>query len=70
MSNALIALLVIAAGAFTLAGSLKNWDWFFNNRRARLIVAIFGRNGARIFYGLLGGLLIVGGLGFGILLLA
>ncbi|MDR1884723.1 MAG: immunity 17 family protein [Synergistaceae bacterium] len=36
-----------------------NYDWFMNARRARLLVKIFGRGGARIFYMALG-LLIVG----------
>jgi hypothetical protein len=69
MSNVLVCLLVVAAGAFCLAASFKNWDWFFNNHRARLIVAIFGRNGARIFYGLLDSVLALGGLVFGVGLL-
>jgi hypothetical protein len=69
MKNALLSLLVVVAGAFCIAASVKNWDWFFNNRRARLIVVIFGRNGARIFYGLLGSVLALGGLVLGIGLL-
>ncbi len=69
MSNVLITLIVIAVGGFSLAGSLQNWDWFFNNRRARIMVSILGRNGARIFYGILGSALILGGLVLGVGLL-
>ena len=36
-----------------------DWEWFMTNRRARLFVSLFGRTGARIFYGLLGIALIV-----------
>jgi hypothetical protein len=66
MSNVLVSLLSIAAGAFCLAASVQNWDWFFTNWRARIVSSIFGRNGARIFYGLLGGFLVLLGLFVGI----
>ncbi len=44
----------IAGGIFSIAGALFNWDWFMNNSRARGIVDLLGREGARVFYGLLG----------------
>ena len=47
-------LILVAVGAFSIAGSVANWDFFFNSRKAWLIVRLFGRQGARIFYGLLG----------------
>lgn len=49
-----MGLVFAAIGLFSLMGAVMNWDWYFNNRRARGVVAIFGRNGARIFYGILG----------------
>ncbi|WP_347179146.1 immunity 17 family protein [Roseofilum casamattae] len=45
---------IVAVGAFSLAGAIFNWDWFMNSRKARFIVKILSRRGARIFYGLLG----------------
>ncbi len=54
--------LLILAGLFTLAGVIQNWNWFFNSRRARFIVAIFGREGARIVYGILGIVMVVFGI--------
>jgi hypothetical protein len=66
MSSVLVSLLSIGAGAFCLAASFQNWDWFFNNWRARIVSSIFGRNGARIFYGVLGGFLVLLGLFVGI----
>jgi Immunity protein 17 len=66
MSNVLVCLLSIGAGAFCLAASFQNWDWFFNNWRARIMVSIFGRGGARIFYGILGGFLVLLGLFIGV----
>lgn len=52
------------AGIFSLTASVKNWDFFFNNRKARPFVKILGRNGARIFYGVLGAFFIVIGIIF------
>jgi hypothetical protein len=52
--NLLMALLFVLAGLFTMCGGLFNWDWFMLSRRARLIVRIFGRGGARIVYAALG----------------
>lgn len=43
-------ILFILAGVFSVLASVKNWDWYFNNRKAKPFVRIFGRNGARIFY--------------------
>lgn len=57
-----LGLLLVAAGAFSICGAAFDWDWFINSRRAWLFVTLFGRNGARVFYGLLGTVLAVLGL--------
>ena len=57
-----IGLIIAAAGAFSMAGGIGNWDWFMNSRRARLIVKVFGRTGARTFYGILGIIILVAGI--------
>lgn len=57
-----IMLFAVFGGVFTIFCSYKDYDWFFNNYRARPFVALFGRNGARIFYYILGIILII--LGF------
>jgi hypothetical protein len=64
-ANVLVSLFFVLAGAFTMSGGLFNWNWFMLSRRARLIVRIFGRGGARIFYVVLG----VAILGLGLLAL-
>lgn len=51
---------LVLFGAFPVVASWRNWDWFFNHRKARLFVAMFGRNGARVFYTILGLLIGVG----------
>ncbi|MFA5659413.1 MAG: immunity 17 family protein [Oscillospiraceae bacterium] len=47
-------IVIILAGVFTIAAGIFNWEWFFAHRKARFFVNAFGRNGARIFYGILG----------------
>jgi hypothetical protein len=54
----------MAAGLFSVAGGIFGWEWFLNNRKARLWVKLFGRGGARVFYVVLG--LVIAGLGVGI----
>lgn len=46
--------LVGFAGAFTIAGAALDWNLFMESRKAALWVRLFGRNGARVFYGVLG----------------
>lgn len=53
---------LIAAGIFSIFCAVKDYDWFIYNRRASLILRLFGRNGTRIFYILLGIFLIVLGI--------
>jgi len=55
----LLGALMIAGGVFSVSGAAFNWEWFMTARKARFIVAIAGRTGARIFYGVLGLALIV-----------
>ncbi len=56
-------LLILAIGAFSCLGAILNWDFYFNARKARFFVSMLGRNGARLFYLILGlGLMVLGGL--------
>ncbi len=54
MSAAVAAILVLFAGLFSVFCAVKDYDWFMNSSRAWLFVKLFGRNGARAFYVLLG----------------
>lgn len=49
--------LFAAAGIVAILAALLNWDWFFKARNAQLIVQNVGRQRARLFYGVLGGIL-------------
>jgi hypothetical protein len=46
--------LFFVAGFVSALASVLNWNWFFNARNAQLIVKNVGRNRARLFYGILG----------------
>jgi hypothetical protein len=50
----LVTIILVSIGLFTFAGGLFDWDWFMTQRRARLVVKVVGRTGARVFYILLG----------------
>ncbi|EAZ92987.1 immunity 17 family protein [Crocosphaera chwakensis] len=59
----MVGFFLILAGLFSLCGAIFNWNWYMNHRKARFIVKILGRAGARIFYGVLGlGFIILGSL--------
>jgi hypothetical protein len=62
LSDQLLGILILLAGLFAMAGGILNWNWFMNNRRARIFVNVLGRGGARVFYVGLGLLLAVMGL--------
>lgn len=52
--NFWIKIFLIASGIFAMLGSILNWDFFFESRKAKTFVNILGRKGARIFYLILG----------------
>ena len=52
----------VLIGLFSICGAFFNWDFFFESRKARPFVALLGRNGARIFYGVLGAFIIFCGI--------
>lgn len=58
----LMGVIIILCGIFSICGSVFNWDWYFNNRKARGVVSLFGRTGARIFYVILGLIIIAMGI--------
>ena len=56
--NSLIGLGIAFVGVFAVIGAVSNWAWFFESRKGRSFVKLFGRGGARVFYVLLGVFLI------------
>ncbi|MFH1230443.1 MAG: immunity 17 family protein [Planctomycetota bacterium] len=51
--------ILTACGVFAICGAAFDWEFFMNHRKARFFIRLFGRTGARIFYGLLGIILVV-----------
>ncbi len=57
--------LFLLAGCFSLLCALMNWDWFFKSPNAQVIVKPLGRTYARLFYGIVGlVMMVIGVLGF------
>jgi hypothetical protein len=52
---------LMIAGVFSVAGGIADLDWFMQSRRARAVIGLMGRRGARVFYLVLG--LLIGGIG-------
>jgi di/tricarboxylate transporter len=57
------AIIILLSGIFCIVASLKDWDFFFENRKAKWIVKIFKRKGARIFYFIIGLVLMLSSIG-------
>jgi len=49
----------IAGGIFSFCGAFFQWNFFTDNAKYKGFVKIFGENGARLFYMVLGIFLIV-----------
>lgn len=61
-----LGLVLTFGGLFSVTGAVANWSWFMMARRARLVTMLLSRTGARLFYALLGGLLLGAGLDMGL----
>ena len=48
----------VVVGLLAILASLFNWDWFFQSQNTQFIVHNVGRKQARMFYALLGLLMI------------
>ena len=54
----LIQGIFVVVGLLAILASLFNWDWFFRSQNSQFIVQNVGRKQARLFYALLGLLMI------------
>ena len=61
METVLLPMVAIGGGLFSVVCAGMDYDFFMENYKARTLVAILGRDGARVFYGLLGVVLMVAG---------
>ena len=56
-----LGLVFAAIGLFAICAAGLDWEWFMNHRKARFLVGVLGRAGARVFYAILGiGLVVLG----------
>ena len=55
-------IIVILCGVFCIWCAYKDYDWFMNNYKARPLVKLLGRNGARVFYIIIGIVFVIGGI--------
>lgn len=46
-------------GLSILGGAISDWDWFMEHHKAQFFNKIWGRQGTRIFYGVIGLILTV-----------
>ena len=46
------------AGIVSILAAVLDWDWFFNTQNVQFIVKNVGRKRARLFYGILGLILV------------
>lgn len=60
----IIQAIFVVIGLLAVLAALFNWDWFFNARNSQFIVGNVGRKRARLFYALLGSLMIATGIYF------
>jgi len=59
-----LGIFLAVGGLFSIVCSVMNYDFFIESGKAKFIVKVMGRNGARGFYGLLGLGLFIAGVGF------
>lgn len=54
MNKEVLFYVMLALGILILFAAITNWEWYFKQRRAQVMIKLMGRTGARIFYALLG----------------
>ena len=60
----IIQALFVLVGLLALLSALFNWDWFFTAQNTQFVVANVGRKQARLFYAVIGVLMIATGVFF------
>jgi hypothetical protein len=50
----LLGIVFILGGALSTIAAIFNWDWYMNHPKARFLVALIGRTGARLVYAVMG----------------
>ena len=58
MSQYIVQGIFVVAGIISLLAAVFDWEWFFTARNTQFAVMSVGRKRARLFYGVLGIILI------------
>ena len=58
MLNLIATIIFSILGILSISASLFNFKWFFTSENGRMFVKLFGYLGARIFYGIVGCLIL------------
>ncbi len=58
MSQYIVQGIFVIAGIISLLAAILDWEWFFTARNTQFLVQNVGRQRARLFYGVLGVILI------------
>lgn len=53
-----VQILFAAAGILSFLAAVCNWEWFFTSRNTQSLIRSIGRTKSRLFYGILGIILI------------
>ncbi|MEM7737275.1 MAG: immunity 17 family protein [Deinococcota bacterium] len=53
--------LLVVAGCLRLAVSVFNWRWYIDGHRGRFLAWVYGPQGARIFFAVVGSLMMAVG---------
>ena len=58
MDNPVILIVDFALGTYLICAAIFNWNWFMNSQKARFVARfvenLFGREGVRLYYLILG----------------
>lgn len=54
MLNIVAAIIFLILGLLSISASIFNFKWFFTSENGKMFVKLFGRKGARVFYGIVG----------------
>ena len=54
MLNVIAAIMFAILGVLSISAAIFNFKWFFTSENGKLFVKLFGKKGARIFYGIVG----------------
>ncbi len=60
-----MGIVLVGIGAFIASAGIFNWEWFLDSQKRRYLISfetMFGRNGARVAYVIIGLVLIVAGI--------